>query len=170
MRHLQDRGDQTHTINNVRISTKPDRPITLRPWIRWSGPKVTQRDGQRTNIPPAMRFQLPGVWLCRLWMVLCFPCAHTKVHFKEYKRCFFNLSVAQWTLETLPIKDLSERFTGVIYKDLNKCTLLWLSKRGLQYAELPKFTSPLKVPTSGSQRMKSWSLNIWQQSYFYERR
>ena len=86
------------------------------------------------------------------------------------KAHFFNLYVAKWTVETLPIKDLSERFTGVIYKDLNKCTLLWLSKRGLQYAELPKFTSPLKVPTSGSQRMKSWSLNIWQQSYFYERR
>lgn len=157
MRHLQDRGDQTHTINNVRISTKPDKPITLRPWIRWSGLKVTQRDGQRTNILAAMRFQLGRVWLHRPWLVLCFPRARTEVHFKEHKRCFY-LSAARWTLATLAIKDLSECFTETIYKGLDKCTVTL------------QVHVPISSPTSGSQRMKSWSLNIWQQNYFYERK
>lgn len=36
VRHLQERGDQTH-INNVEISVKPDYFVIPKSWVRWSG-------------------------------------------------------------------------------------------------------------------------------------
>lgn len=119
MRHLQDRGDQTHTINNVRISTKPDKPITLRPWIRWSGPKVTQRDGQRTNILAAMRFQLQGSG-CLGPGLFCVCHVHTQGTFQRAQRMFLFIRSSMNSGNT---GYLSECFTGVIYKDLDKCTI-----------------------------------------------